>query len=403
MAIQVDGVLFDELTSDPGTPVEGQMWYNSTTFLWKVYRNGVTTSFTDKAAFDAHATNTSNPHSTTLEQARTQNNALSGSIAMGGNAITGLGTGSLSTDAAQRGWVSDQITAKVAGLDWKESVISRLAAPPGSPVTGDRYLVIATGSGAWTGKEDQISEWSGAAWTFNVPNEGATTRVEAENLIYTFDGATWGNVGGAVQHSALLGLTSGDPHTQYQLRSEKGAASGYAGLQSDSTISNTTHGVRGGGTLHALVSASGHGFAPQSNFAATANPAVGNDSSQGYVPGSLWNNTVNGSSWVCISNGVGAAVWKETTNVAGVLIQKAGRVLNASFAGNPKKVTVTFATPFADTNYSVIVTPVTTGNASYILVVESQLAGSFVIDAGANNIGNLTQVNWHATKSGEST
>lgn len=40
--------------------------------------------------------------------------------------------------------------------------------------------------------------------------------------------------GGIIAHSSLSGLTSGDPHTQYQLRSEKDAASGYVGLSASS-------------------------------------------------------------------------------------------------------------------------------------------------------------------------
>lgn len=41
---------------------------------------------------------------------------------------------------------------------------------------------------------------------------------------------------GTSDHAALSNLTSGDPHTQYQLKTGKGAASGYAGLGSDSLV-----------------------------------------------------------------------------------------------------------------------------------------------------------------------
>lgn len=42
---------------------------------------------------------------------------------------------------------------------------------------------------------------------------------------------------GGVSHGSLAGLTTGDPHTQYQLRSEKNANSGYAGLTSGGLLS----------------------------------------------------------------------------------------------------------------------------------------------------------------------
>lgn len=47
----------------------------------------------------------------------------------------------------------------------------------------------------------------------------------------------------------------------------------------------------------------------KSNLTAVADPAVGNDSSQGYAAGSFWLNTVTPSFWVAASVAVGAAVW----------------------------------------------------------------------------------------------
>lgn len=452
MPLAVDGILYDQLSADPGSPIEGQAWYNSTTFLYKIYRNGVVTSFTDKVAFDAHALATSNPHSTTLEQARTAGATLAGAINMGGFAITNVAAGSNPTDVAQRQWVTDQVNQKVAGLDWQESVISRLATPPGSPVSGDRYLIIATATGAWVGQENKITQYNGTSWDFYAPNEGWVTRVEAENLLYTYDGSAWGNLGGAVSHSSLTNLTA-DDHLQYLPRSGVRAMTGNLDMGGQSVtnvnlvdgvdvsahasrhnpggadalalgspvdISDSTnsagsaasfvrsdhvhaHGNRGGGTLHALVSSSANGFMPQSNFAAVANPTTANDNTQGYVPGSMWINTANASEWVCISNGTGTAVWKELTNIAGVLANKAGQVLAASFAGNPKKATVTFTTPFADANYAVVLTPsITVSGQTYAPNVESQVAGSFVINMGSNAIASLIACAWHATKNGES-
>lgn len=518
MALAVDSILFDELTTDPGSPVEGQQWYNTTTKLFKVYRNGAVSYFTDHESFTAHTTNTLNPHSTTLEQARTAGNVLAGTIAMGGFAITNLGAGSAGTDAAQRQWVIDQVNSKVAGLDWQESALSRLTTPPGSPVSGDRYLVTATATGVWAGKEDQVAHYDGAAWAYTVPTEGATIRVESENLIYTYDGVTWGNIGNAVQHGALLGL-SGDDHTQYLLASGARAMAGNldmggnnitninlvdgidvtlhaarhapggadaiataAAVGLDASTSNTTgtgtalarndhshaldttngtlstvaadavatngtatglarrdhvhavsvgaavaitsatngagvattlarsdhshaHGSLLGGTLHALVGtpANGHGFYPQSNFSAVVNPSVNNDGTAGYVPGSRWVNTTNASEWVCISNATGAAVWQNTLATASFLQSKSGRVMMATFAGTPKKATVTFSAAFADANYAVTVTPViTVSGTHYAPNVESQVAGSFVINMGTATISSLVQCNWTAVVNGES-
>ena len=55
------------------------------------------------------------------------------------------------------------------------------------------------------------------------------------------------------------------------------------------------------------------------NLAAVADPAVGNDDSQGYAKGSRWINTSAKTDWVCVDNTTGAAVWHQTdaTGVSG--------------------------------------------------------------------------------------
>jgi len=73
----------------------------------------------------------------------------------------------------------------------------------------------------------------------------------------------WESVGvdaSSVDHGTLAGLLD-DDHTQYQLRTEKGAANGYAGLDASSEIADATHGTRAGGGLHAEATMSSAGFA----------------------------------------------------------------------------------------------------------------------------------------------
>jgi hypothetical protein len=78
------------------------------------------------------------------------------------------------------------------------------------------------------------------------------------------------------------------------------------------------------------------------------------------------------------------------------LKEKSGVVAFASFAGNPKKATVTFSTAFANANYS----PNVIGINSKAWSIESVLAGSFVINSNANTAptGNTY---WTAIKHGE--
>jgi hypothetical protein len=164
------------------------------------------------------------------------------------------------------------------------------------------------------------------------------------------------------------------------------------------------HGVQSTEGHHALVTATRHGFQPRSNRNATVDPTANDDSGDGYAVGSYWVNVTDDKAFVCVDATAASAVWVLTGSVGLVeaLVHKAGRVLAGSFAGNPKKATVAFAAAFADANYAVVVTPVTTNNKQFSMNVESQVAGSFVINAGSNNIVDLTQVNWVAMKDGES-
>jgi hypothetical protein len=65
-----------------------------------------------------------------------------------------------------------------------------LATPPGTPATGARYIVAATATGAWAGRETEIAEWNGSEWVFYVPGI-CSCYVEDEGAHYQFDGTSW--------------------------------------------------------------------------------------------------------------------------------------------------------------------------------------------------------------------
>lgn len=45
-------------------------------------------------------------------------------------------------------------------------------APPGSPVTGDTYIVAPSATGAWTGKDGKIASFVDGGWDFRTPANG---------------------------------------------------------------------------------------------------------------------------------------------------------------------------------------------------------------------------------------
>lgn len=73
------------------------------------------------------------------------------------------------------------------------SIVDRLTTPPGSPANEALYLIVATATGAWAGKENQLAYWltSTNAWQYIDPREGMFVHVNDENEYYTYDGSAW--------------------------------------------------------------------------------------------------------------------------------------------------------------------------------------------------------------------
>jgi len=76
-------------------------------------------------------------------------------------------------------------------------VIDRdLTAAPGLPANGDRYIVDASATGTWAGKDQQIAAWQDNAWSYYVPQEGWLAWVADEDKLLAWDGTAWNEVSG---------------------------------------------------------------------------------------------------------------------------------------------------------------------------------------------------------------
>ncbi|MFO0389905.1 MAG: DUF2793 domain-containing protein [Alphaproteobacteria bacterium] len=75
--------------------------------------------------------------------------------------------------------------------------------PPGSPASGDVYIIAASPTGAWAGQAGKIGYFD-QTWKFITPNEGAAFWVNDENILYVFDGASWVTVGGTVRKTLWI-------------------------------------------------------------------------------------------------------------------------------------------------------------------------------------------------------
>jgi hypothetical protein len=80
-----------------------------------------------------------------------------------------------------------------------------------SPSTGDRYLVIATATGAWAGNEEKIASYNGSSWDFITPSKGYTVHDDESGYDLLYDAAypagTWVNIGVSVDHGSTLNLS----------------------------------------------------------------------------------------------------------------------------------------------------------------------------------------------------
>ena len=100
------------------------------------------------------------------------------------------------------------------------AVISRLlAAPPGTPAEGDRYLIAASATGAWTGHDGELGFYQDGVWRFAEPKSGWRLWAIDEEKFLVFDGTLWRDLQN-LDELALLGInTAADATNKLAVRS----------------------------------------------------------------------------------------------------------------------------------------------------------------------------------------
>lgn len=140
---------------------------------------------------------------------------MTGAIDMGSFKITSLANGTASSDAVNKGQL-DAVSSLIQNFEWQESVLDAGVLDPTAltPSTGDRYLIDGTGAGAWSGQDNKIAEWDGAAWVFTTPTLGMFVSADDEsNLLYYYGGASWSTKAfESTTASGLLDKTGFDIH-----------------------------------------------------------------------------------------------------------------------------------------------------------------------------------------------
>ena len=65
-----------------------------------------------------------------------------------------------------------------------------LTTPPSNPNSNDIYIVGASATGAWSGKDNQLAFYDNG-WRFIEPREGFTFWINDEDKLYTYNGSKW--------------------------------------------------------------------------------------------------------------------------------------------------------------------------------------------------------------------
>ena len=76
---------------------------------------------------------------------------------------------------SQKEFFVNESVAKIDAL-LHPTIVEERIDPPTSPADGDAYLIAATATGDWEGKEDQIAVWQGSHWLLIEPRDGMMLR-----------------------------------------------------------------------------------------------------------------------------------------------------------------------------------------------------------------------------------
>jgi hypothetical protein len=129
---EVRNAVIHNLSSAPGSPSEGQMYFDTTLHMFGVYQNSAWAYYADKTYLLARANHTGTQTASTISdfdtQVRTsrldQMAAPTADVSVNSHKITNVSTPTLANDAANKQYVDDA----VAGLSWKDEVVAATTA-----------------------------------------------------------------------------------------------------------------------------------------------------------------------------------------------------------------------------------------------------------------------------------
>jgi hypothetical protein len=96
-----------------------------------------------------------------------------------------------------------------------------LAAPPMAPTEGDRYIVAAGATDAWSGKDTRVAAWQDGGWVTYPPGLGWIAFVMDEGRFVAWTGVAWAALDTSLNPAPLVGVnTTADPVNRLAVKSD---------------------------------------------------------------------------------------------------------------------------------------------------------------------------------------
>lgn len=97
----------------------------------------------------------------------------------------------LAAAQAQKHVTVNEALDTLDGLVQLSVISASLAAPPGSPVEGDRYIIASGATGAWAGWDASVAQFSGGAWHRLIPQAEWLAWDAKNGQLLVWTGSAW--------------------------------------------------------------------------------------------------------------------------------------------------------------------------------------------------------------------
>ncbi len=145
----------------------------------------------------------------------------------------------LAAAQAQKHVTVNEALDHLDGLVQLSVISSILTAPPAAPAEGDRYIVVASATGAWTGWDGSVAHYSGGAWLRLIPKSGWIAWDQAAGAMLVWTGSAWSGLDvamGLLVRATTVQVCAGAAGSAIDMATVEELLSGLTGASATSTI-----------------------------------------------------------------------------------------------------------------------------------------------------------------------